>query len=486
MNTIIDIGQAESFIIALCELIHRLVIDRLHVLGDIYDRGPAPHLIMEHLSQYHSVDIQWGNHDMVWMGAAAGQDACIASVIRICTRYGNLETLEEGYGINLIPLMTFALQTYKEDACDCFQIRNMTPMSEERKETIAKMQKAISIIQFKLEGQTILRRPDFSMNHRLLLDKIDYDKHTIMLEGKEYELLDHNFPTINPERPYELTPEEALVVEKLRSSFTYCDKLQKHVQLLLNKGGMYKVYNNNLLYHGCIPLNQHGDFQKVSLFGKIYEGRELYEELESYVRKAFFSTESEEKEKGKDMIWFIWNSPNSPLFGKSKMATFERYFLKEEETHQERKNDYYQFLENPEVVERILKEFGLSFEDSHIVNGHVPVRLRAGESPIKCNGKVLLIDGGFSEPYQQMTGIAGYTLIYNAQGLFLAAHEPFVTTEQAILQEADIVSNREIVSLAKTRRLVRDTDNGKNMAIRIEELKQLVCAYRKGLIKERQ
>ena len=368
VNTIIQIGRAEDFIIALAELIQRLVIDRLHVLGDIYDRGPGPHFIMDRLSEYHSLDIQWGNHDVVWMGAAVGQASCIATIIRNCARYGNLDILEDGYGINLLPLATFALETYKEDPCTCFKLKGNHPISGAEAELVMKMHKAITIIQFKLEGQLIRRRKTFQMEDRCLLHRIDFDKGTITLQGKEYQMQDTSFPTVSRKNPYALTAEEEEVMERLRSAFLNCEKLQKHMHLLLNKGGLYKVYNGNLLYHGCVPLNEDGSFKQVRIYDKVYQGKSLYDALEIYVRKAFFALDPEEKKRGEDILWYLWAGPNSPLFGKDKMTTFERYFLTEKETHKEVKNPYYSFLENEEVVDRIREEFGLTGENIHIVN----------------------------------------------------------------------------------------------------------------------
>ena len=485
VNTIIQIGRAEDFIIALAELIQRLVIDRLHVLGDIYDRGPGPHFIMDRLSEYHSLDIQWGNHDVVWMGAAVGQASCIATIIRNCARYGNLDILEDGYGINLLPLATFALETYKEDPCTCFKLKGNHPISGAEAELVMKMHKAITIIQFKLEGQLIRRRKTFQMEDRCLLHRIDFDKGTITLQGKEYQMQDTSFPTVSRKNPYALTAEEEEVMERLRSAFLNCEKLQKHMHLLLNKGGLYKVYNGNLLYHGCVPLNEDGSFKQVRIYDKVYQGKSLYDALEIYVRKAFFALDPEEKKRGEDILWYIWAGPNSPLFGKDKMTTFERYFLTEKETHKEVKNPYYSFLENEEVVDRILEEFGLTGENIHIVNGHVPVHQSEGESPVKCEGKVLVIDGGFCKAYQKETGIAGYTLIYNSYGLLLASHEAFTNAAAAVAHGTDIVSRQVAVERTQRRLLVGDTDTGMALKERVEELKELLCAYRDGIIKEK-
>ncbi|MDY5020960.1 MAG: fructose-1,6-bisphosphatase [Blautia sp.] len=486
VNTIIDIGRAENFIIALAELIQRLVVDHLHILGDIFDRGPGPHFIMEKLMNYHSLDIQWGNHDVVWMGAAAGQGACVATVIRNSIRYGNLDILEDGYGINMMPLATFAMEVYKDDECEVFELKGGVNYNALEKELGRKMHKAISIIQFKLEGQLLYKHPEYDMENRCLLHRIDPEKGTINLpDCGEYPLRDTNFPTIDWEHPYELTEAEADVMERLCSGFRNCDKLQNHVRLLLDKGGLYTVYNGNLLFHGSIPLNEDGTFKKVNVYGKVFHGKALYDELEKYVRRAFYSVDPDEKEKGEDILWYIWAAPNSPLFGKDKMTTFERYFIEDKETHKEKKNAYYHLLENETVVNRMLEEFGLDAEEGHIINGHVPVHQSDGESPVKCNGKVIVIDGGFSRAYQKVTGIAGYTLTYNSYGLVLSAHEPFTSAEKAVEQEKDIVSNRVAVRYTSQRRLVGDTDTGKALKERIHELKQLLEAYRKGLIKEK-
>lgn len=485
VNTIIYIGRAENFIVALAELIQRLVVDHLHILGDIYDRGPGPHFIMDKLMEYHSLDIQWGNHDIVWMGAAAGQLSCIATIVRICARYGNLDILEDGYGINLLPLATLALNNYGDDPCDCFKVKGTNTKNVEEYRLNVQMHKAISIIQFKLEGQLLARRKTFQMENRRLLHKIDYEKGTVVLKGKEYKLLDTNFPTINPKSPYTLTDEEQEVMGRLRSAFLKCDKLQRHMMLLLNKGSLYKVYNGNLLYHGCVPLNEDGSLKEVRIYDKIYKGKALYDALEVYVRKAFFAVDPEDKKRGADIMWYIWAGPNSPLFGKDQMTTFERYFVEDKETHIEVKNPYYRLLEDEDVINNILKEFGLEGEDIHLINGHVPVHHKAGESPVKCNGKVLVIDGGFSKPYQKETGIAGYTLIYNSYGLLLSAHEPFTSSDDAVEQESDIQSERVAVRLTERRRLVGDTDTGVVLRERIDELKELLEAYREGLIIEK-
>ena len=488
ISTIIRIGRAENFIIAISELIQRLVVDHLHIVGDIYDRGPGPHIIMDKLMSYHSLDIQWGNHDVVWMGAAAGQRGCIVNVIRICARYGNLDLLEDGYGINLLPLATYAMRVYGDDPCACFKLKGASDTSaadSEEMQMNLRIHKAISVLQFKVEGEIIQRRPEFHLEERAMLHRINYEKGTITLEGKEYPLADANFPTVDPADPYRLTPEEEEIMNRLEHAFVNCEKLQQHMRFLLTKGGLYKVYNDNLLYHGCVPLNEDGSLKDVEIYGKTYRGKELYDVLESYVRKGFIALDESERRAGKDIMWFIWLHPDSPLFGKNKMATFERCFLEDPETHIEKKNPYYFLIENETVIDGILREFGLDPEKAHIVNGHVPVKRKDGESPIKCGGKVMVIDGGFSKAYQKETGIAGYTLIYNSYGLRLVAHEPFESTEAAIANEKDIHSETTVVQRVYDRYLVGDTDAGRDLREQITDLERLLAAYRNGEITEK-
>ena len=485
ISTIIRIGRAEDFIVAISELIQRLVVDHLHIVGDIYDRGPGPHIIMDKLMTYHSLDIQWGNHDVLWMGAAAGQRGCITNAIRICARYGNLDILEEGYGINLLPLATFALKVYKDDPCTCFKLKVPDRPDSEEMQMNLRIHKAISILQFKVEGQIISRQKSFHLEDRALLDKIDYEKGTIVLGGKEYQLLDTNFPTVDPKDPYALTEEEEEIMERLEKAFINCEKLQRHMRFLLAKGGLYKVYNDNLLYHGCVPLDEDGSLKETEVYGKKYRGKALYDMLDAYVRKGFFALDKKEREDGKDIMWYIWLHPDSPLFGKNKMATFERYFIAEKETHIEKKNPYYSYIENEKVIDNIMKEFGLDPAYGHIVNGHVPVKRKDGENPIKCGGKVMVIDGGFSKAYQKETGIAGYPLIFNSYGLLLVAHEPFESTEAAIEKENDIHSELTVVQRVHDRILVGDTDNGRELKEQIRDLEQLLSAYRNGEIIEK-
>lgn len=486
IHTIIRIGRASDFIIALANLIQRLVVDHLHIVGDLFDRGPGPHIIMDSLMNYHSVDVEWGNHDISWMGAAAGSMACICNVIRFAVKYGNLDTLEEGYGINLVPLATFAMETYKDTDCSLFAIKYNTDYNTKDLELDMRMHKAITIIQLKVEGQLIKRRPEFHMEDRLLLDKVDYNKGTVAINGQEYDMKDTDFPTIDPEDPYKLTDEEALVVERLLHVFTHCEKLQKHVRFLYAKGGMYKIYNDCLLYHGCVPLNSDGTFASFKLEGKEYKGKALYDKLEQYARKAYYSVNDRiEKKLGQDIMWYIWCGPMSPVFGKDKMATFESYFIDDKELKKEAKNPYYDLYEREDVINCIMEEFGMDVTKSHIVNGHVPVEVKKGDSPIKCGGKLLIIDGGFSRAYQEKTGIAGYTLVANSHGIWIVAHEPFTSKEYAIANETDIVSDSILVESYSRRHRVADTDTGKELIESIYYLEELLDAFRDGSITEK-
>lgn len=485
IHSVIGTGRATELIIAFCNLIRRLVVDHLHVVGDIFDRGPYPNLIMDTLMAHHSVDIQWGNHDISWMGAAAGNPACICNVLRISAKYGNLNLLEDGYGINLVPLARFAMNCYANDPCTCFKLDYREDEYDVRDALLdEKMHKALAIMQFKIEGQLILEHPEFGMEKRLLLDKMDLQQGTVTVEGVSYPLRDTNFPTIDKENPYALSAEEVQVMERLTQAFLNCEKLQRHVRFLFTKGSLYKVYNGNLLYHGCVPLNEDGTFTSVNVYGKEYAGKALYDVLESYARKGYYAVDPVEKKKGQDMLWFIWENQSSPVFGKDKMTTFERYFIADKSTHVEPKNPYYRLLENEEVVNRILEEFGLSGTEAHIINGHIPVEAKNGESPVKCNGKLLIIDGGFSKAYQPKTGIAGYTLIYNSYGLLLAAHEPFESVEKAIQDGSDIVSHTILVQHVVRRKTVADTDIGKELKASVSDLEALLAAYREGTLVE--
>lgn len=487
VDTIISTGRARAFIAAMAELIQRLAIDHLHIIGDVYDRGPGAHVIMDALMAYHSVDFQWGNHDIVWMGAAAGSAACIASVIRICLRYTNMETLEGGYGISLLPLATLAMEVYGDDPCRQFKVK--APPGEEYTPNelalLARMHKAISIIQFKLEAQIMQRRPEFQMADRLLLDKIDWDADTVLVDGQPYPLNDASFPTVDPADPYALTEEERSVVQRLIYGFQDNEKLQEHVRFLYTVGGMYRIYNGNLLYHGCIPMEPDGAFAAFETDGQSFRGRALLDRIDRLARQAYFAANPEQQQAGQDMLWYLWTGAQSPLFGKQKMATFERYFIDDKATHEEQRNPYYDYRDQPETVRRILEEFGLDPDRGHIINGHVPVKVRRGENPVKAGGRLLVIDGGFARAYQGVTGIAGYTLIYNSYGLLLAAHQPFESLEKILDGSRGPFSQTEILETNTRRIRVRDTDLGRNIQRQIDELTALLDAYRTGLVKER-
>lgn len=486
LDTIISIGRAKEFIVAICNVIQRLTIDTLHIVGDIYDRGPGAHIIMDTTYNYHSYDIQWGNHDILWMGAAAGNTSCICNVIRISTRYANLDTLEDGYGINILPLARFAMDTYGEDPCLSFQPKvDENYYKEKDLKLMAQMHKAISIIQFKLEGEIIKKHPEFNMDDRLLLDKINYETGTILVDGKEYPLNDTNFPTIDPKNPYALTDEEADLINRLKLSFINSEKLEKHIRCLYSKGSLYLKSNSNLLYHASIPLKENGDFKKVAIGNMEYSGKDYLDAVDRVAREAYFNNTYQTGAYALDYMWYLWCGPDSPLFGKYKMATFERYFIDDKETHKEKKCPYFILRDNEEVCNKILTEFGLCPETSHIINGHVPVKTIKGENPIKANGKLLVIDGGFSKAYQPETGIAGYTLIYNSYGLQLIQHEPFESTQTAIAEGKDILSTTFILEYTAKRMTVRDTDIGKELIDQINCLQKLLTAYRKGIIKER-
>lgn len=479
VNTIIEIGSAENFIIALAELIQRLVVDHLHILGDIYDRGPAPHFIMDRLMQYHSLDIQWGNHDVVWMGAAAGQKACIATVVRNSIRYGNLDILEDGYGINMLPLATFVMEAYKDDPCDIFAMKGASNYNVLEEELGKKMHKAIAVIQFKVEEAIIQRHPEYEMENRMLLTAVDYQKGTVMIDGKEYPMLDMNFPTIDPRNPLELTRGEKELLRTLCASFRHSEVLQRQVKFIYSHGGIYKCYNSNLLYHGCIPMKKDGTFDVIMINGKGYQGRSLMDFLNRQVHNAYFLPDgSDGKEEALDLMWYLWCGAKSPVFGKAKMTTFEHYFVEDAATHKEMMNPYYKLCEKVEVCDQILKEFGLKTEGSHIINGHVPVKLKDGEKPVKAGGKLFVIDGGLSKSYQSTTGIAGYTLISNSHHLALAEHMPFDPKK-------DSTPKVSVVEKLKTRVMVADTDKGQELKEQISDLKELVAAYREGAIKER-
>ena len=489
ISTIISTRRADAFIIAMCNLIQRLAIDSLHIVGDIYDRGPGAHIIMDTICDYHNFDIQWGNHDILWMGAFAGNDACIANVLRIALRYGNLDTLEEGYGINLLPLATFAMENYPELNGDIFRPRikySRRVYSDTELDIIAKMHKAISIIQWKTEGQLIKAHPEYAMDDRLLLHRIDSANRSITLaDGKTYALSDTDFPTIDITDPYELTKQETALLKSLHRSFVGSEKLRKHVYCLLRHGSFYLARNNNLMYHASIPLEADGQFRKVSVLGKEYAGRELLDRLDELVQIACRQgSDDPDRSASVDYMWYLWCGPDSPLFGKDRMATFERYFIEDKSTHNEGKGHYYDLIDDPEMCNKILTEFGLPTEGSHIINGHVPVKTIKGENPVKADGKLLVIDGGFSKAYQSTTGIAGYTLVYHSRGFQLVQHEPFESRKKAIEEGQDIISNTVLNEFKARRLLVRDTDKGKELITQVDELNKLLAAYRRGLIRE--
>ncbi|MDU3423580.1 MAG: fructose-1,6-bisphosphatase [Peptostreptococcus sp.] len=486
IDTIIDLGQAQDFIVAISKSIQRLVVDRLHIVGDIYDRGPRPDLIIDRLIKHHCVDIQWGNHDILWMGAAAGEKTCIANAVRISSRYANLDVLEDVYGINLLPLATFASAVYKDDPCKEFIPKvDKDEFNTREISLIAKMHKAISIIQFKLEGEIISRHPEYEMDHRLLLDKVDYESGIITIKGKEYDLVDRNFPTIDPASPFRLTGEEHDVVDKLVRSFSMSDKLQKHINFLFSKGSIYLKYNGNLLIHGGVPLNDDGSFMSMELEGQRYSGKALLDKMEALVREGYYGSDGSKKDYGRDLFWYLWTGKCSSLFGKDDMTTYERYFIEDKETHKENKNPYFTLREDMDILKHIFDEFDMDFEEDHIINGHVPVKFKKGESPVKAQGKVFVIDGGFSKAYQSKTGMAGYTLIYNSRHLKLIAHEPFTSKEDAVANGRDIISSTVLVEHKSSRKKIKDTNDGKQLQETVEDLKKLLVAYRSGLIKEK-
>ena len=489
IDTIISTGRSDDFIITLANVIQRLAIDQLHVLGDVYDRGPGAHIIMETLANYHSWDIQWGNHDDLWMGACAGNDACICNVIRMSLRYANLQTLEDGYGINLLPLATFAMETYKDDPCEEFKpiITSHSQHTDEKSLRLAAMMhKAITIIQFKAEAAIYERHPEWEMNDRKLLNYIDLKNGVYIIDGKKYEMKDKSFPTLNSDNPNALTVEEATLLRKLHHSFSVSEKLHKHIRVMLSHGCMYAIFNSNLLFHASVPLNEDGTLKKVEIYGKEYSGKELLHHIGLLMRTAFNAdSDDDEKAYAIDYFLYLWCGRNSPLFDKSKMATFERYFLTDKETYKEEKGNYFKLRDNEDVCDRILDAFEVEGGNRHIINGHVPVHAASGENPIKANGKLMVIDGGFSQTFHKETGIAGYTLVYHSRGFQLVQHEAFTSATDAIKRGTDIVSTTQIVEMSTHRMLVNDTDKGKELRTQIDDLKQLLYAYRHGFIKEK-
>ncbi len=489
IETIISTNQADSFIIAICNVIQRLSIDRLHILGDIYDRGQGAHIILDTLLNYKDYDIQWGNHDALWMGAAAGNDCCKANVLRISLRYDNMATLEDGYGINLVPLATFAMETYGDDPCPIFEPKvpsGDSSLSLKSRRIIAKMHKAISVIQWKLEAALIARHPEWNMEGRNLLHLIDMEKKVVLIDGKEYPMPDVNFPTIDPADPYRLSDEEAELVEKLVHSFKISDKLKKHIGVFFSHGCMYNVCNGNLLFHASIPMNEDGTLKEVEVMGRRYKGKELLHNVGMLMRSAFNNdTPADVRDYAVDYYFYIWCGPDSPLFDKSKMATFERYFLTDKAVRHEEKGHYYRLRLDPKICDLILDDFGVVGKHRHIINGHVPVKAGDGENPIKAEGKLMVIDGGFSKAYHNTTGIAGYTLVYHSRGLQLVQHEPFSSAEDAARNGTDIKSTTQVVELNADPVCVRDTDIGGELQGQIDELLELLYAYRHGIIKER-
>ena len=490
IDTIISTGRADDFIIAISNVIQRLSIDQLHILGDIFDRGPGAHIILDTLSRYHSWDIQWGNHDVLWMGAVAGNRACQCNVIRLSLRYANMTTLEEGYGINLMPLATFAMDTYGNDPCEEFipkiSSADSARVDEKSKRLAALMHKAITVLQFKEEAAIIKRHAKWKMADRIMLNFIDYEKGTITLNGKEYPLKSNSFPTIDPEHPNRLTPEEKLLMDKINHSFQVSEKLHKHIRLLLQHGCMYAVYNNNLLFHASVPLDEDGKLKEVEIVpGTKCSGKDLMYNIGMLIRSAFQSDSTpEERNYAIDYFLYLWCGPDSPLFDKSKMATFERYFIEDKETHVEEKGNYFKLRDNEQIVDNIMDAFDVVGENRHIINGHVPVHVCNGENPIKANGKLMVIDGGFSQPYHKETGIAGYTLVYHSRGFVLVQHEPFTSTIDAIQKCTDIKSTTQIVEMSAHRMRVADTDIGRELKNQINDLQRLLYAYRHGFIKE--
>ena len=490
IDTIISTGRADDFIIAICNVIQRLSIDQLHILGDIFDRGPGAHIILDTLSRYHSWDIQWGNHDVLWMGAMAGNRACQCNVIRLSLRYANMTTLEEGYGINLMPLATFAMDTYGDDPCEEFipkiSSADSARVDEKSIRLAALMHKAITVLQFKEEAAIIKRHAKWKMSDRLMLNYIDYDKGTITLNGKEYPLKSNSFPTIDPKHPNRLTPEEKQLMDKINHSFQVSEKLHKHIRLLLQHGCMYAVFNNNLLFHASIPLDEDGKLKEVEIIpGTTCSGNDLLYNIGMLIRSAFQTDSTpEERNYAIDYFLYLWCGPDSPLFDKSKMATFERYFIDDKETHTEEKGNYFKLRDNEQIVDNILDAFDVVGDNRHIINGHVPVHVCNGENPVKANGKLMVIDGGFSQPYHKETGIAGYTLVYHSRGFVLVQHEPFTSTIDAIQKCSDIKSSTQIVEMSSHRMRVADTDIGRELKNQISDLQRLLYAYRHGYIKE--
>lgn len=473
MRQIIETQQADDLIIGLSYTIQRLVVDHLHVVGDIYDRGPEPEKIVETLINYHSVDIQWGNHDAIWIGAYAGSRVCLANILRICARYDNLNIVEDAYGINLRPLLNLAEKYYGDNPAFRPKLRSDSNLSEQEQLQITKIHQAIAMIQFKLEMPIIKRRPSFEMEERLVLEHVDYDNLTYTLHGQTHELTDTCFVTVDPEDPAKLLPEEQEVIDKLLVSVQESEKLKRHMTFLMDKGSLYLPYNGNLLIHGCIPIDEHGNMEGMEIDGTFYAGRPLLDQFEMYMRKAFRNKDITD-DLATDLVWYLWTGKYSSLFGKRAMTTFERYFIKDKATHKEEKNPYYSLREDPKVVGKLLEDFDLDPEQGHIINGHTPVKEIDGEDPIKADGKMIVIDGGFSKVYQSTTGIAGYTLLYNSYGMQLVAHQHFNTKENVLRYGADELSTKRLVDKELQRKRIRDTNTGQFIKEEICNLKELM------------
>ena len=489
INTIIDLDRASNFLIQLCELIKRLAVDHLHLVGDIFDRGPGADVIMDCLMEHHSVDIQWGNHDILWMGAASGSRTLVATVLVNSLRYNNLEVIETGYGISLRPLSVFADEFYRKCDVSRFQIKlakeDEDSVTDRDKLLCARMHKAITMILFKLEGQKIRRNPCFGMDDRLLLDQVDFQNKTVSIGGEVYPLLDADFPTVDPKDPCALTPEEDALINTLTRSFRHSEKLQRHVRFLYSKGSLYRVYNGNLLFHGCIPMHEDGTLMSFSIGCKNLSGRAFLDYADATARRAYYNKPgSPERQFGMDFLWWLWCGRNSPIFGRDRMTTFERRFIADESTHVETKNAYYRLYNDPAVCEGVLNAFDLDGPHCHIINGHVPVKSKKGESPVKGGGRLVVIDGGFCKAYQKTTGIAGYTLIYNSGCFRLVAHQPFAGREEAIRKNWDITSTSQIFDRLERRATIHDTDNGRRMQAQVDDLLDLLRAYRSGAIVE--
>ncbi len=485
IESIVATGHGKSLITVISKAIQCLAIDHLHVVGDIYDRGAGAHLIVDRLMEYHSVDIQWGNHDILWMGAAAGSKACIANVIRISLRHGNMATLETGYAVSLLPLASFAIEEYGDDPFELFMPQEFIDSDDSASERIlmARMHKAITLIQFKLEAQLIRRRPEYQLDDRLLLDKIDFTRGTVAIGDTAYPLRDTKLRTVSTEDPYSLTAAEQHVIERLKVGFLNSEKLQRHTRFLFAKGSVYKTHNGNLLYHGCIPMNEDGSYKSLRLDNVEFSGRDLMQRFHQLARLGYFApTGSAERQIGLDAMWYLWCGPCSPLFGKEKMTTFEQYFVEEKSTHKEKRNIYYTLRNDEGTVRQILESFDLDPDKGHVVNGHVPVIVKKKEQPIKAGGKLIVIDGGFSRAYQKKTGIAGYTLIFNSWGLLLATYQQGGQPKGGDRPIYDIDCTTETLESSQRRIRIRETDLGRDVQYRIDELSALLEAYQRGEI----